>query len=268
MRGYVCILLCVAACLSEAAADVISYLRFEEGSGYGAYDQTGLMNGELLGFDSVDPGGGDTGYNGWSTNVAGAVIPLSGDSNTGSLRYSGGGEFVDLSNMNTLSLGTDFTIEMYFRADDPDSSNGMIGLSPYSQLYYRLKQVDGTIYFSGQFQDYLLTSIEASGVEADVWYHFALVKTVGGYSIYIDGELIYTTSLPSGTDGPYIFPGNPATGYRTVGEGFRGWIDEVRISDEALTPDQFLCAVPEPESLFLFGAGIAFLFRQRRRRIK
>ena len=169
--------------------------------------------------------------------------------------------------MNTLSLGTNFTIEMYFRVDDLDSGT-MIGLSPYSTLYLSLYESEGELSFSGEFQGYRAGKVDASMIEVGQWYHYALVKTVGAYSIYIDGEFIYSTSLPSGTDGPYTFVANPTAGYRTVGEGFRGWIDEVRISDEALAPNQFLCTVPEPKSLFLFGAGIAFLIRQRRRRIK
>ena len=39
-------------------ADTLSYLRFEEGSGYGAYDETGLMDGGVLNFSDVSAGGG------------------------------------------------------------------------------------------------------------------------------------------------------------------------------------------------------------------
>ena len=40
-----------------ARATTLSYLRFEESSGYGAYDETGLLNGEVL-FGDVSPVGG------------------------------------------------------------------------------------------------------------------------------------------------------------------------------------------------------------------
>ena len=52
-----------------AHAGTVSYLRFEEGSGYGAYDETGLMNGEVL-FGDVSPGGEILGI------VAGAPMSL------------------------------------------------------------------------------------------------------------------------------------------------------------------------------------------------
>ena len=40
-----CILSVVFLGITSSNADTLSYLRFEEGSGYGAYDETGLMNG-------------------------------------------------------------------------------------------------------------------------------------------------------------------------------------------------------------------------------
>ena len=60
MNKLCCSIAIVVIWGSAGKADTLSYLRFEEGSGYGAYDETGLMDGGVLGFDSVDPGGGET----------------------------------------------------------------------------------------------------------------------------------------------------------------------------------------------------------------
>ncbi|MBN1511156.1 MAG: PEP-CTERM sorting domain-containing protein, partial [Phycisphaerae bacterium] len=105
-------------------------------------------------------------------------------------------------------------------------------------------------------------------VELDTWQHYALVKQPGEYSIYIDGDLQFNGSLPTGTDGPSVFYGTDETGSRAIGDGWRGYLDEFRISDEALTPDQFLNPViPEPSTLALgVLAGVALLaFRSRRK---
>jgi len=45
----------------------------------------------------------------------------------------------------------------------------------------------------------------------------------------------------------------------------QGLLDEIRISDVALSPSQFL-DVPEPHSIMLLGAGIAALWMRGRRR--
>lgn len=100
-------------------------------------------------------------------------------------------------------------------------------------------------------------------VTLNEWHHFALVKTPGYFSVFIDGSLQGEGSLPSSTDGPYIFGGSPETGDRSIGNGFRGYLDEFRISDEALTPDQFLNAVPEPSSAILLIVGAGLLIRHR-----
>ena len=253
-------------CISFLSADVISYLRFEEGSGFGAFDETGLMDGGVLGFDNVDPGGGDTGYNGWSVSVPSPTVPLTGEANTGSIRYAGGGEFIDLSTPNALSLGTEFTIEMYIRPEAPDLFNGMFLFTPVSSLAYNLQQSSGDLFLRGFFQGQL-DSQPAPLVQEDQWQHFALVMEPTEYTLFIDGQLQYNGPIPTGGEGPYWFPGTGTTGDRTLGEGWRGWLDEFRISDEALNPSQFLNAIPEPSTALLMvvtGLGLAAMrFRRR-----
>lgn len=248
--------------LATSRAGVVSYLRFEEGSGYGAYDQTGLMNGEVLDFTSVDPGGGDTGGTGWSTNVPSATVPQTGEANNGSLHFGPGK--VDLSNANALSLGMEFTIEMFLMPNSPNTFNSIFGFSPVSQLYFTLIDSSGALYFRMQFQDQIDSLIPATMLQEDVWAHIALVVFSDNYSIYVDGQTQYTGSIPIGGEGPYYFPGNPEEG-RTVGDGFCGWMDEFRISDEALMPSQFLnAAIPEPGTLGLLGLGFfSLIFRKR-----
>lgn len=258
------LILCVIMTFGAIAApgDIISYLRFEEGTSWFAEDQTGLMNGALLNFYDYSAGAGDSGGQGWSTSVSSPTVALTGESNTGSIRFAGGGAYVNLSNANDLNLGTSFTIEFFLRAEEPVGASPMYYFSPVNNLAGVLG--DGpsfATYFQGG-----LYGAPGNMLTLDQWHHYALVKQPGEYSIYIDGILQFNDSLPSGTDGPYSFFGTDISGDREIGEGFRGYLDEFRISDTALTPDQFLNAVPEPGSMGLLGlGGLAFMAISRGR---
>lgn len=245
----------------RSRGDVISYLRFEEGSGFTAADQTGLMNGDMIQFSFP--------LEGWSTDVPLSLIPETGQQNNYSVRFGGGSEFVDMSNANDVNLGTTFTVEYFFKAEEPFIGSLFFGLTGGSSLSATISAPQPDILFGLSFQG-TLDIITASNVAYNTWQHFALVKEPGGYQVYIDGLLIADEILPSVTDGPYSFAGTALTGDRTIGgdDGtFRGWIDEFRISDTALAPDQFLI-VPEPAAVSLLAlGGLAVLsIRSYRRR--
>jgi len=252
--------------LQTTLADVITYIRFEEGSGTLAADETGLLDGELHQFSDTTPGGGDTGPEGWSTSVPSSTVPLTGESNAGSIRFSGGSEFIDLSNGNNLSLGTEFTIEFYMFPESP-IAQPIFGFEPSSDLFLSLTTSSGDLFFNSQFMSELVFT-PADSVQVNEWQHVAFVKEPGQYTIYLDGNVLVTDPLPASTDGPYSFPGTDFTGDRTIGGEsgtWRGYLDEFRISDTALTPDQFLIAVPEPSTFLLVGlAGLLFARRRMR----
>ena len=244
-----------------ARSDVIAYLRFEENGGATAFDETGLLDGELVQFGDTSPGVGDSGIRGWSTSVPSSTVPLTGQTNTGSIRFAGGAEFIDLSNGLDLSMGSTFTIEFYMKPDQPVIGSPIFGFAPNSELYLSLIVDGGSLAWYPQFQSEQDLA-PADLVTTGEWQHVALVLQPSEYSIYVDGLLQYNGSIPTGGEGPYFFPGTDITGDRTIGGEsgtWRGYIDEFRISDEALTPDQFLIAVPEPDTIGLLGIGMCWI---------
>ncbi|NCC51246.1 MAG: PEP-CTERM sorting domain-containing protein [Spartobacteria bacterium] len=262
------VLVLVAAWPNLGRADVISYLRFEDNGGGIAQDQTGLMDGELINFSDTSPGGGDVSGRGWSLDVPTTTVPLTGDANTSSIRMNGGSGYIDLSNGYDLNLGMDFTIEFYMKPDQPIVASAVFGFEPVNKLFFALIVDVGELEWYTQFQDELRTA-PVDLVQIGEWQHVALVMEPTEYTIFIDGQTQYNGPIPSSGQGPFDFPGDPTLGTRTIGGDsgtFRGYLDEFRISDEALTPDRFLMAVPEPTTLGLLGIGAGWILVQTLRR--
>ena len=183
------------------------------------------------------------------------------------MHFAGGSAFIDLSNANALSLGFEFTIELFMKPDMPITASPIFHFSPISALSFMLGEDFGNLYLSSWFQS-ASTYDSASLVQIDEWQHVAMVVDSTTYAIYINGQVQTSGSLPTGGEGPYWFSGDPTTGNRTLGDGFRGWIDEFRISDEALLPSQFLNAsIPEPGTIGLLGLGGLAVWLKRRKSV-
>ena len=259
----------ILLCQVPTYADIVGYWRFEDGSGGTAADETGTYPGDLTGFYYLDAGSGDTGptLEGWSANVFAPTVPQTGAANTGSIRMGGGGAFVDLSNGQDMYLGTSYTIEFFMM---PEGGSMAFSLSPFAEVGLGFFYDPGGLTMGLQFgvggtelDPYFL----ATNIQLGVWQHIALVKEPGEYSVYLNGELLYNDGLPASVDGPYAFPGTDFSGDRTIGgdgTSFNGYIDEFRISDTALTPDQFLI-VPEPSTILLIAIGGLSLAATRRK---
>jgi hypothetical protein len=83
-------------------------------------------------------------------------------------------------------------------------------------------------------------------------------------SLYLDNSLIGSVYAP-GFNGTGSMTGAIGNDSYLIGSPFQGNIDEFRISDVALTPDQFLNVVPEPSSGLLLVLGLfGFLWVRHR----
>jgi hypothetical protein len=109
-----------------------------------------------------------------------------------------------------------------------------------------------------------------SVVNDNVWHHFAAVReAAGAMRLYVDG--VEDTTLAdngSASNSGSVANAQPiafgAAGNNTL--NYAGFLDEIRISDVALTPDQFLnFVVPEPSIAVLLPVGALLLWRRSRR---
>lgn len=200
--------------------------------------------------------GTNVGSSAYSAGVIGTGFDVSGDLNYASIPHSAG--FV---------LTNHWTVELFLKAHQPYTTYGSDPSKVINKLYtgsaggatesfsiqfFADGHIGGTIGFSvGSGQD-----VNTSGTETFAdgeWHHVALVYdsnskgTTNILSLYVDYTLRATKSgsfppIPWGNFPIYIGAGN-FPGGQDNGEfrrNFDGKIDEVRISNEALQPSQFV----------------------------
>ena len=256
----------------SASAGTVAYYRFDGGN---LYDSTGVAahNGSVL-----------SGTPSYSTSVPVSQVPATGATDTTSL-VLGTGDSVSFNYAFPLN-GTAGTVEFWIDPSlaglpstwgDLDLFWTKLGGGDYDRYNIALNTSNG---FGLDYRDpsgnvHGVVGTGAGSIPNNVWTFVALVKNGDVWSIYLNGATTPTaTATLSGT----WYPDN--TGWTINGRWecgcgtaqMAGMIDELRISDTALTPSQFLYAsetsgTPEPGSLATIGSGLAALacFLRRRR---
>ena len=203
----------------------------------------------------------------YSATVPAPVVPRTEARNTLSAHFTGKEDIYSLPG-DTLSrtVFSHFTIETYVQFDALNDWQTIIGRDDANEgagpqsLFYLSKTTDrkpGAGQTENAFRVELITrdntvlTIESPVVAvAGTWYHVAAVgdATAGTLSLYVNGALAGGTT---GFTGLFVPGKNPGW---TFGRGqyknkpvdrFSGCLDEVRFSDVALTPSQFLNAPPK-----------------------
>ncbi len=98
--------------------------------------------------------------------------------------------------------------------------------------------------------------------EDDEWHHVAVVRDADAntYTLFVD--YIAEASIEYSSGSVKSEPLAIGAGYGWTNQrGFIGAIDDLRISDEALVPSEFL--VPEPGTMALLGIGSLLFYRRK-----
>ncbi len=189
-------------------------------------------------------------------------IPNAPTGNKYSADFSTGAEGLMVASQPCLDFGKNavFTIEFWFKPRQYVTKNVEDARQNYSTLIMKRGSEDDSILPLPGYQIMLQqqglihvrldagrkneTLTSKSKVPLDVWTHVAVIRDAQGtISLYINGELESSSSRSKFT-ASIENPGPLVIGYhaqvKTNHYRFDGLIDEIRISDTALEPSQFL----------------------------
>ena len=184
---------------------LVSHWRFDDGKGKTATDSSmNSLDGELIG----DPK--------WSFGIFDHALEFDGLDN-----------YVNVEDDTAFDIMDNITIMAWFMPNDPFSNTSLIvkdesfsiGFTNNNQLRFVLQPNDSIINSVGRFQD-------------GEWNHFAVTYNGESMKIYINGAL--------DNEQPYTGPIAQSETDLTIGRGFSGFIDEVKIYNRALIEGEIL----------------------------
>ncbi len=237
-------------------------------------------------------------------DVPASVVPQTGDTNNFALQNTGGGPgmFTGATGIQTITPAA-FTVEASFRlenggyrtivgrdsTDVVDTNRELAGLYlqavPDNALAIKFADQDG-FWHEAVSPINTLNTFAFPDTAAGDWYHAAAVSdgtllslylanaTQGtGYQLVAQTDMSLSGSMNTAMATPAGDGGDWDAGNWTVGRGMYngghgdrayGFIDEVRISDSALSVSEFLW-VPEPTSFVMLATAAATAIAARRR---
>ena len=199
---------------SDILPEPISHWSFDEQTGQTAYDKASNKNG-TLGADTSIASDDPT----WKTN--------SNCKTNGCLSFDGNNDYIKIPN---FTYPDNQSISLWIKAPNLTLNEWVIGSSWHYEISIRSGKIQFTTHDGSSYQ-YCTSSTNVN----DNSYHF-ITTTYEDSSqtkkIYIDGEL--ETTCQQGSNAP------GTAGTLTIGGGsyFQGNIDEVKIYNSVLTPEQ------------------------------
>ena len=158
------------------------------------------------------------------------------------LQFDGIDDYVEIPNQAPFSLDT-YTIEIILRIDSYPTDDQWILFKGFFYGNYTVM-----IYANSEAYSYLNQNQDGgnfsmgskNSLPLNEFVHIAIVRGTEAVTLYINGEEVSSYSSPPEAalwEEPVVFG---AGGYKEIEKYFTGIIDEVRISNEALDPSNFL----------------------------
>lgn len=203
----------------------VAYWKFDEGTGTIAHDETGIHNGTLV--------------NGplWTTGI-----------NGNALWFDGINDYVVVPDSSSFSSLDQMTVEASIKLDsfNPGVKHivGKADGRPYHPGdEWSLQILDHTIAFYVSNGSTIYSSLfraEAEVNETDTWYYITGVWNGTNFALYINDKLADSGTSLQGTSQDSNVPVYIGAMPDWSWTFFDGIIDEVRISNKALNPSEFL----------------------------
>lgn len=242
------VVLCVMVMIvSSAQATLVASWSLNEGSGSTAADSSGNSNTGILG----GWGSYATPLPTWTTDAAPGV---------------GGSYALNFSGNNTVLGGdsasldvTRITLEAWVKLGaTPDAYDVIVTKhNSYALSFDSIKRVGFNVLIGGTSY-----GIKASTLSLNEWHYVAGTYDGSTIKIYVDSTTPYnSTSVTGNIDATTTRFAIGSNIYGTS-NNFNGIIDEVRISNVALSGSQL--NIPEPATMLLLGSGAVALFRKKR----
>jgi hypothetical protein len=269
----------IALAVSNSSGATVAYYRFEEGTA-GA---VASGSNTILDSSGNNISGTPSGSPVYTANVPANPLPGGGPNNLLAMKFDGDASRIAVPNVPALSITHGITLEAFvysqpllagvpdgniiFRGDDGG------GNDPYRLTVEPINATTQRVLFQVA-SDSITTARVNATIPMNQWVHVAgtLDDATGAMKIYVNGvaqESIITSVRPF----ELLFGANPGIGIGALQSGstfngpeyFHGMLDEVRISNVALRPDQFVNA-PEPSFATLSLGGLLLLCARARRR--
>jgi hypothetical protein len=254
-----------------------AYWRFEEGSSGSPVSTAGdpvldSVNGNHMRTFSSSTAPMYTAF------VPAAIVPATGQPNNLALNFSPNQDIFSSGKNINYPITSAFTLEASFRLDSLGTfqtivaKDGMPTANPLPPLALKVRD-NNLLQIELIDAGGILRSVTSGApVQGQQWYHAAVVNDGTSMALYLDRN-----------DGAgYVLQGNTEVAgalYQNdspwaIGRGFynnspadwmNGFIDEVRLSNEALDSTQFLFYVPEPASVAALVLSGSMLLRRRSR---
>jgi hypothetical protein len=261
-----------------AHASTVAYWRFEEGAPDTAASATILdsSGNSLSGLPVNSPV--------YRSNVPVNPVPRTGSSNTRSLDFGGTNQMVAVPDYSQLRLTHSLTLEAYVNVRSVHAGNGQYivfrgddrnSLDPYVLQVQIIGTGSPQFTFSVTNQSNSIAAVGSPIPSLNQWHHVAgmLDESTDQVRLYVDGQLSASAAAHGIRAFDLLDPGQaPGLGIGNVQDPnyplvsvFNGHIDEVRISDQALLPGQFLNSVPEPIAVSSVATLFPLVGRMRRR---
>ena len=225
---YVVSLLAVLSITGRVSADLVAHWPLDDGSGTVAADVTGNGSDGTLNGDPQ-----------WVAGKIGGALEFDGD------------DYVDCGNQDILNFGTnDWTITAWIRTTQPDPDRGTIfanGSDNSGGIRFTLATHEANPNHITLTTDDNSTKTQALGatvVNDGEWYHIAGMRQGTTISVYVNGVLDGTNTVPAGIDfsgssqaHAYLgaIDGNSDPATVALEKIYVGIIDDVRVYNSALT---------------------------------